>query len=123
MTDASALITRYIELVGAHDLTPLDDLLSESLVATTTGGTFDKTEWIAALRRLLPALVRNDIRGVYTNADGACVVYDFVTDTEAGAVTCAEWITVDAHDRIATVELLFEKANWAHVLEALRQRT
>ena len=53
---------------------------------------------------------------------GACVVYDFVTDTEAGAVTCAEWITLDEDGRIATVELLFEKAEWAHVIEALRQR-
>jgi hypothetical protein len=122
MSDAAAVITRYIELVGAHDLAPLDDLLSRSLVATTAGGTFGKAEWIAALARLLPALVRNDIRAVYTNSDGACVVYDFVTDTEAGAVTCAEWITVDADGRIATVELLFEKANWAHVVEALRQR-
>jgi SnoaL-like domain len=121
MSDAAAVITRYIELVGAHDLDPLDELFAHSVVATTSGGTFDKAEWIAALRRLLPALVRNEIRQVYSNAAGACVVYDFVTDTPAGAVTCAEWITLDPDGRIATVELLFEKANWAHVIEALKQ--
>jgi hypothetical protein len=125
MTDAGAVIARYVELVGAHDLEPLDGLLSDSLVATTGGATLDKTGWIAALQRLLPVLVRNEIRQVYVTsapATGACAIYDFVTDTEAGAVTCAEWITLDGDVRIATVELLFEKANWPHVVEALKQR-
>jgi hypothetical protein len=126
MTQAAEVLTRYIEYVGAHDLEHLDDLFSDSVVASTGNGTFDKNEWIAALRRLLPVLVRNDIRTVYVTeppaSAGACVVYDFVTDTEAGAVTCAEWITLDEDGRIATVELLFEKAEWAHVIEALRQR-
>jgi hypothetical protein len=128
MTDAAAVITRYVELVGAHDLQPLEDMLSDALVATTATGTLDKAAWIAALRRLLPVLVRNDIRQVYvvgpstSPATEACAIYDFVTDTEAGAVTCAEWITLDSDDRIATVELLFEKANWAYVIEALKQR-
>jgi hypothetical protein len=122
MTDAGAVITRYIELVGAHDLAPLGDLFADDLVATSGGRTFTKTEWIAALDRLLPVLVRNDIRQVFVDGRSACVIYDFVTDTEAGAVPCVEWITTDEAGRMTAIELIFEKANWAHVVAALQER-
>jgi hypothetical protein len=120
-TDAAAIITRYIELVGAHDLGPLDDLFADDLVATTSGNTFGKAEWIVALKRLLPVVVRNDIRRVFSDGADACVIYDFVTDTEAGAVPCVEAITV-RDGRIVALELIFEKANWAHVARALQER-
>jgi hypothetical protein len=122
MSDAGAIATRYIELVGAHDLAPLDNLIADSVVATTVTASFDKAEWIAALARLLPALVRNEIRQVVVDGSSACVVYDFVTDTEAGAVPCAEWITIDADGRITGINLLFEKTSWAHVAAALQER-
>ena len=122
MTDVGAIATRYIELVGAHDLDAVEGLLAENVVATTTRGTSTKAEWIAALRRLLPVLERNEIRQVVVDGDSACVVYDFVTDTEAGAVPCAEWITIDADGRMTAINLLFEKTHWAHVVAALQDR-
>jgi hypothetical protein len=125
------IITRYIDLVGAHDLDPLEELFDDTLVATTAGVSYGKAEWIGALQRLLPVLVRNDIREVFESGSSAgtpagssgkaCVIYDFVTDTEAGAVPCVEWITTIG-DRITTIELIFEKANWAHVAAALQER-
>jgi hypothetical protein len=123
VTDVGAVASRYIELVGAHDLAPLEDLIADSAVATTVNGSFNKPEWIAALGRLLPALVRNEIRQVVVDGNSACIVYDFVTDTEAGSVPCAEWITIDANGRMTAVNLLFEKTNWSHVAAALRERT
>jgi hypothetical protein len=119
--DAAAALTRYIELVGSHDLGRLDDLFADSLVATTAGNTFDKPQWIAALRRLLPVVVRNDIRHVFRDGNKACVIYDFVTDTEAGAVPCVESVTV-VDGRITAIELIFEKVNWAYVASALQAR-
>jgi hypothetical protein len=154
MTDTTAVAARYIELVGSHDLGPLHELLADDLVATTGTGTFNKAEWIAALDRLLPVLVRNDVRSVLgspstssgtgatsgtggTSGTGAipetggssgngtteaAVLYDFVTDTEAGAVPCVEWVTVDDSGRIATLTLIVEKANWGLVVAALKVR-
>jgi len=121
MSDAGAIITRYIELVGAHDLEPLLELFADDLVATTNGQAFDKAQWIVALRRLLPALVRNDIREVFVKDEKAVVIYDFVTDTDAGAVPCVEWVTV-RDGRIVELELIFEKANWGPVAAALQER-
>jgi ketosteroid isomerase-like protein len=121
MSEATTIIRRYIDLVGAHDLAPLGDLLADDLVAATSGGTFTKAEWVAALDRLLPILVRNDIREIFEAGDKAAVFYDFVTNTDAGAVPCAEWITV-ADGTITTVELIFEQSKWSHVVAALSAR-
>ncbi len=123
MSDVGAIATRYIELVGAHDLDAVEGLIAENVVATTTRGSSTKAEWIAALRRLLPVLERNEIRQVVVDGDSACVVYDFVTDTEAGAVPCAEWITIDADGRMTAINLLFEKTHWPAVAAAIEARS
>jgi hypothetical protein len=123
MSDVGAIARKYIESVGAHDLDSVEELLAENVVATTTRGPSNKAEWIVALRRLLTVLQRNEIRQVVVDGDTACVVYDFVTDTEAGAVPCAEWITVDADGRMTAINLLFEKTHWASVAEAIQARS
>ncbi|GAB3808624.1 hypothetical protein GCM10028798_34890 [Humibacter antri] len=111
----------YIEAVGSHDLETVDGLLADTLEARVAPGISDKQQWMSALERLLPALVRNDIRDVYENGDHACVVYDFVTDTPAGAVICVENVHV-ADGRITDIELVFDKVAFAPVNEALRAR-
>ena len=122
MTDAGTIARRYIELVSDRDLAPLDDLISNDVVATTRSGSFGKADWIDALQRLLPTLDHSDIREVVVDGSTACVVYDFVTSTQAGAVRCAEWITVDDSGRITAIDLLFDKTNWAHVDAAREER-
>ena len=122
MTNVGDIARRYIELVGSHDLAPLDDMISDDVVATTKSGAFGKADWIGALQRLLPTLERNDIREVVVDGSSACVVYDFVTSTDAGAVRCAEWITVDDDGRMTAINLLFDKTNWAAVDAARQER-
>ncbi|GAA4143940.1 nuclear transport factor 2 family protein [Leifsonia shinshuensis] len=120
-TDSAAIGRAYIEAVGGHDLETVDRLLSERLAARFAGGTIGKEEWIAALERLLPALVRNDVREVFADGDRACVVYDFVTDTPAGAVPCVELVSV-RDGRITEIELIFDRLAFAPVNEALAAR-
>ncbi|MHA7984306.1 nuclear transport factor 2 family protein [Rathayibacter sp. CAU 1779] len=120
-TSPAAIARAYIEAVGDHDLPAVDALLADSLQARVGTGTSDKSQWLAALGRLLPALERNDIRDVYENADHACVVYDFVTDTPAGAVVCVENLHL-ADGRITDIELVFDKVAFAPVNDALRER-
>lgn len=108
----------YIEAVGSHDLAAVEDLLAEDLVATFAGATLDMAGWTAALKRLLPVLVRNEIREVFTAPGRACVVYDFVTDTPAGAVRCVELLTISS-DKIHEIELVLDRIAFAPVNEAL----
>ncbi|MCU1416833.1 MAG: nuclear transport factor 2 family protein [Schumannella sp.] len=117
-TTAASIARRYIETVGSRDLTDLDDLLDDGLTATFAGATLDKAGWIDALHRLLPALLRNEIREVFGDGDRACVVYDFVTDTDAGAVTCVELVTVEG-GRVTEIELLLDRVAFAPVNAAL----
>ncbi|NNC13545.1 nuclear transport factor 2 family protein [Planctomonas sp. JC2975] len=118
-TSPAGVARAYIEAVGAHDLDAVEALLAESLEARVGTGSSDKAQWLAALGRLLPALERNDIRDVYENGDHACVVYDFVTSTPAGAVVCVENLRI-ADGRITDIELIFDKVAFAPVNEALR---
>lgn len=120
-TDTGALARTYIEAVGARDLAPLDMLFDERMVATFSGTRLDKSEWIEAIRRLLPVLIRNDIREIFVAGQRACVVYDFVTDTPAGAVVCAELITVE-DGRITEIELVLDRVAFAPVQATLKEQ-
>jgi ketosteroid isomerase-like protein len=119
-TDSGATARAYIEAVGASDLARLDTLLDEHLVATFSGTRLDKRAWIEAIRRLLPVLIRNDIREIFVAGERACVVYDFVTDTPVGAVVCVEFVTVRG-GRIAEVELVLDRVAFAPVQATLKE--
>jgi ketosteroid isomerase-like protein len=111
----------YISAVGAHDIDAVEALFAEDATAIFAGQVLSRSDWINGLRRLFPALVRNDILEVLTAATHACVVYDFVTDTAAGPVRCVELMTVK-DGKITEVELIFDRVAFAPVNEALEQR-
>lgn len=119
--DVQSTARAYIDAVGAHDLAPLDALFADDVVATFAGGTFGKSEWIAALQRLLPALVRNDIREIFANQNHGCIVYDFVTNTAAGSIRCVELLTV-VDGSITEIELILDRVAFAPVNQELRDR-
>ena len=119
---AAQAARRYIELVSAHDLEPLRALLADDLMAKVGDDTFGKGEWITALGRLTRALVRNEIRHVFADGQDAVVVYDFITDTSAGAVPCVELVTV-LDGTIRRIELIFERLHWPEVMAAVQQRS
>jgi len=111
----------YISAVGAHDIDTVESLFADDATATFAGQVLSRADWINGLRRLFPALVRNDILEVFTAATRACIVYDFVTDTEAGAVRCVELVTVKG-GKITEVELIFDRVAFAPVNAALEER-
>ncbi|MEO8263762.1 MAG: nuclear transport factor 2 family protein [Pseudolysinimonas sp.] len=120
-TETETIARRYVDAVGAHDLTPLNDLLDDALTARFAGALSSKAEWLEALNRLLPALIRNDIRDVFVAGDRACVVYDFVTDTPAGSVRCVELLTTGG-GRILDIELVLDRLAFAPVNATLAER-
>ena len=120
-SETEIIARRYVAAVGAHDLAPLDDLLDDALTARFAGDASSKDEWVRALGRLLPALLRNEIRDVFTVDGRACVVYDFVTDTPAGSVTCVELLTIQ-NGRIREIDLLLDRVAFAPVNAALAER-
>lgn len=119
---ASAETARnYIEAVGRHDLDSVRELLADDLVARFAGDSLPKEGWLTALGGLLPILLRNEIRHVSAAGDDACVVYDFVTDTPAGAVACVELIGTE-QGKIRSIELILDRVAFAPVNQALQDR-
>ena len=119
--DHASIARTYIEQVGSHDLDAVALLLDDTLVARFAGTELSRAEWLTALGRLLPALVRNDIHEVFVDGDRACVVYDFVTDTAGGTIRCVELLTI-RDGRITEIELVLDRVAFAPVNAALEER-
>jgi hypothetical protein len=116
------LVTAYVKAVGDHRLQTLPAMLdpeAEFIVGDTTLRGVDA--FIGGFERLSPIILRNDIRKVFVDGDEACVIYDFVTDTPAGAVVSVEHIKFK-NGRIASVLLVFERLHWPAVMAVLTER-
>ena len=116
------LVTSYVKAVGDHRLADLPAMLNpdcEFVVGDTTLRGVDA--FISGFERLSPIILRNDIRKVFVDGDEACVIYDFVTDTPAGAVVSIEHVKFRG-GRIASVLLVFERMHWPEVQAVLADR-
>lgn len=119
--DYKTLATRYIEACGTHQY----DAVAQSLTHDVSfkGPNMESTgseTFINSLRRMAPIWVRNDIHHVFVDGNTACVVYDFVTNTETGASRAVEVLTF-RDDRIASIELLFDRVKFGAAVQALQQ--
>jgi SnoaL-like domain len=121
-TEIHELVTSYIQAVGNHRLEALPPMLDRDVEFIVGDTTLRGPEaFIGGFERLSPIILRNDIRKVFVDGDEAVVVYDFVTDTPAGAVISVEHIKVRS-GRIASVLLVFERLHWPEVQEELAKR-
>lgn len=116
------LVTEYINAVGEHRLETLAAMLDPDAEFTVGDTTLRGAEaFIGGFRRLDPIIERNAIRKIFVEGDEACVIYDFVTDTPAGAVLSVEYLKFK-NGRIASSLLLFERLHWPEVMAALQKR-
>ena len=116
------LITSYIDAVGQRRLEDLRPMLDPDAEFTFGDTTLRGAEaFIGGFRRLLPIIKRNEIRKIFVDGDEACVIYDFVTDSPAGAVLSIEYLKFKA-GRIASSLLVFEKLHWPEVMAELVKR-
>lgn len=117
------LVTEYIHAVGEGRLDRVEELLDPDVEFRGTAAELHGSEaYVGALRRLVPILLRNEIRQIVVEGNQAVVLYDFVTDTEAGAVLSTEWLTIE-DGRIRSVVLFFDLRRWPEVIQELRRRT
>jgi hypothetical protein len=73
------------------------------------------------LKRIAPVWVRSDVKKVLSSGPEVCVLYDFVTDTPAGAVPIVEWLSVE-QGKIKSVTLLFDRVAFKPASDELAQR-
>ncbi|MBJ7598026.1 MAG: hypothetical protein DLM67_13645 [Candidatus Nephthysia bennettiae] len=116
------LATSYIKAVGEHRLDALPAMLEPDVEFTLGDNTVRGIEaFVGAFQRLMPIVLRNDIRKVFVDGDEACVLYDFVTDSPAGAVLSVEHMKF-RNGRLVSTLLVFERLHWPKALAALAER-
>ncbi len=118
----ATVVIDYINTVGQKQFDKLDRFFTEDLEFT---GPSSKTQGIEmftkALKRLGTILLRNDIKRVFVDGDEVCIIYDFVTDTQVGAVSTVEWIKLK-DGKIASIRLIFDRFKWNEVVEEINRR-
>ena len=121
--NAAEFVTRYVQAVSDKRFDLLPAMLHPEAVFGGPGVkvAHGVNEYIAGFERLAPILLRNDIRHVLVDGDEAVVIYDFVTDTPAGAVPTVEWLKLE-DGRIRAAELIFDRGRWPEVLQVLQAR-
>ena len=121
-TDRKKLALAYLEAVARQQYDKVDGFLAPDLrfrgpaMTRTSAG-----EFLAALKRLAAIHVRNDVKRVFVDGDHVCVIYDFVTDTSAGALPAVEWLQF-AGDRISSIDLYYDRLPWQAVMAAIAER-
>ncbi len=88
----------------------------------TARPTHGRDAYMSGLPRLVSVLERNDLKDVIVDGDRAFILYDFVTDTPAGAVLSGELLTFDSVGLITKITLLFDLRRWPEVIAEIQRR-
>ncbi|MEO8549215.1 MAG: nuclear transport factor 2 family protein [Kofleriaceae bacterium] len=120
--DPKTVALAYIAACGRRDLDAVAPLLASDVrFVGPNGGLEGATPYLAALRRIGPIWRGSEVKKVFTDGPEVCVLYDFVTDSEAGAVPIVEWLQVE-DGRIASVRLYFDRVAFKPAMDELARR-
>ena len=120
--DPKTIALAYIEACGRKDLEAVAPLLAPDLRFVGPGNTVTgAAPYLAVLRRLGQVWVRSDVKKLFADGADVCVIYDFVTDTAAGAVPIVEWLRIE-DGRILSVTLFFDRATFKPASDELARR-
>ena len=120
--DPKTIATTYVEACGRKDLDSVAPLLHPDMRFGGPGNSSTgAAAYLAILRRLGAVWVRSDVRHVFADGPDVCVIYDFVTDTPAGAVPIVEWLRVE-DGRIASVTLIFDRVQFKPASDEIARR-
>ena len=120
--DPKALAMEYLDAVGKKELAKVEKLLAPDLKFTGPAMTRSTSqEFISALNRLGAIHVRNEVKRVFADGNDVCVIYDFVTDTPAGALPTIEWLRFEG-GRIRSINLYYDRVPWKSVMDEIAQR-
>ena len=121
-TDRKTLVLGYLDAVARKDFARVEALLAPDLVFR--GPTMTRTsaaDYVQALKRISAIHVGSEVKRVFVDGDEACVIYDFVTDTQAGALATIEWLRFEG-DRIRAIDLYYDRVPWQPALAVVAER-
>ena len=120
--DPKQIALAYIDACGRKDLDAVAPLLAPGVRFLSPGNDVSgAAPYLAVLRRLGPVWLRSDVKQVFADGPEVCVIYDFVTDTPAGAVPLVEWLRVE-EGRITSIRLFFDRLSFKPASDELARR-
>lgn len=121
-TDIRTIAVEYNRALGEGDLDRVAELLHPELdFDGTARPSHGRDAYVAALPPLVRVLTRNDLKAVLVDGDQAFLLYDFVTDTPAGAVLSGELLRIE-DGLIRSITLLFDWRRWPEVIAEVQRR-
>jgi hypothetical protein len=122
VNDPKVLVLEYMDAINQQRFDLLEALLAPELTFTTPSTTRSTArEFLASVKRLTAIHVRNEVKRVFVDGDEVCVIYDFVTDTPAGALPAIEWLQIQK-GRIRHIHLYYDRLPWKTVIDEMAQR-
>jgi ketosteroid isomerase-like protein len=121
-TNRKNLTLEYLNAVAKQSYDKLEAMMAPDL--QFRGPSMTRTsaaDFLGALKRLGVIHVRSDVKRVFVDGDEVCVIYDFVTDTPAGALPAIEWLRFDG-DRIRSIDLYYDRLPWQTVMTVIAER-
>jgi len=120
--DSIRVTLEYLGAVGRKEFGKIKELLAPDLAFKGPSTVYSTAEdFIQGLKRVTAIHVRSDLRRIFADADEACIIYDFVTDTPAGALPAVEWLRIDA-GRIRSINLYYDRVPWKSVMDEIAYR-
>jgi len=102
------LATTYINAVGQKKSGLFPELLRDDVEFKGTIMTFHTAaDLIGAFKQLGTVLLRNEIKKVFADENGACIIYDLILADDLNAVPCMEWIKIKK-GKITSIQLVFD---------------
>jgi len=112
----------YIAACGRKDLAAVEPLLAPGIRFVGPGNDLiGAPAYLAVLKRLGPVWERSDVKHVFADSSDVCVIYDFVTNTPAGAVPVVEWLRIEG-GKVAAVTLIFDRVSFKPASDELARR-
>ena len=120
--DPKSIALAYLAACARHDLDAVASLLAPDLEFVGVSRTVQGAQaYLDVLRRLAPIWKDSAVQRLFTDGNEVCAIYDFVTDTSAGAVPCVEWLRIEG-ERIRKVNLYFDRVRFQPAMDELARR-
>ena len=120
--DPKSIALAYIDACARKDFDALPSLLAPDMTFAGPGNALTGAEpYLAVLRRIGAVWVRSDVKKVFVDGNEVCVIYDFVTDTPAGAVPTVEWLSIE-DGRVGSVRLFFDRVTFKPAADEVARR-
>jgi limonene-1,2-epoxide hydrolase len=120
--DPKSIALAYIDACGRKDFDAVGRVLAADVTFTGPASKLaGAAAYIAVLRRVGAVWVRSDVRKVFADGNDVCVIYDFVSDTPAGAVPTVEWLRIE-DGRVASIRLYFDRVTFKPAADEIARR-